>query len=53
MLGKLAPERITGITRAIVREFFDQELLGRRSKLLAGKPVYPEVTVRLIPAPAR
>ncbi len=53
MLGKLAPERITGITRAIVREFFDQELLGRRSKLLAGKPVYPEVTVRLIPPPAR
>jgi pimeloyl-ACP methyl ester carboxylesterase len=50
LLGKLAPERITAITRVIVREYFDQELLRHSSKLLAGKTVYPEVTVRKIPA---
>lgn len=44
--GKLAPERASEITRTIVREYFDQELLGKRSQLLAGKPVFPEVTVR-------
>jgi hypothetical protein len=50
ILGKLPPERIAGITRAIVREFFDQQLLGRKSKLLAGETVYPEVTVHNFPA---
>jgi dienelactone hydrolase len=53
ILGKLPPERSLEITRAVVREFFDQQLRGRKSKLLAGKPVYPEVTVRVVPPPAR
>src|SRR3954454_6972772 len=48
-LGKLPPERAVGITRPVVREYFDQQLLGRKSELLAGKPVYPEVTVRIVP----
>ena len=46
MLGTLPPERIHTITSAIVREFFDQELLGRRSKLLSGETSFPEVTVK-------
>jgi alpha-beta hydrolase superfamily lysophospholipase len=45
-LGTMAPARASAITRAIVREYFWQELLGRRSPLLAGEPVFPEVTVR-------
>jgi len=45
-LGTLPPARVVEITRTIVREYFDQELLGRRSDLLAGKPVFPEVTVQ-------
>ncbi len=53
LLGKLDPKRAVAITRAVVREYFDQQLLGRKSKLLAGKPTYPEVTVRVVPPPAR
>ena len=45
-LGTLPPQRAIEITRAIVRQYFDQELLGRRSALLTGKAVFPEVTVR-------
>jgi len=37
----------------VVREFFDQELLGRRSTLLSGAPRFPEVTVRRFAPPAR
>ena len=37
ILGKLAPERIVEITRAIVRGFFDQELLGRKLEAAGGK----------------
>lgn len=48
-LGTLPPARAVEITRAIVRQYFDQELLGRRSALLAGKPVFPEVTVKVVP----
>ncbi|HEY9421021.1 MAG TPA: hypothetical protein VIW92_06385, partial [Thermoanaerobaculia bacterium] len=48
-LGKLAPARATEITRAIVRQYFDQELLGRPSPLLTGKAALPEVTVRRLP----
>ena len=43
--GALGGARATSITRAIVREYFDQELLGRRSPLLAGKTTFPEVTI--------
>jgi hypothetical protein len=53
VLGSIAPARIAAITRAIVRQFFDQELLGRRSTLLTGEPVFPEMTVRTFPPPAR
>jgi hypothetical protein len=43
---------VTELTRAIVREFFDQELLSRPSPLLAGKTPHAEVAVtRLTPAP--
>ena len=53
VLGPIAPARAGEITSAIVREYFDQELLGRRSKLLAGAPLFPEVEVRMFPAAAR
>jgi predicted dienelactone hydrolase len=53
VLGTMAPTRATEITSAIVRECFDQELLGRRSRLLAGAPLFPEVAVRTFPAAAR
>jgi predicted dienelactone hydrolase len=53
VLGTIAPARAGEITSAIVREYFDQELLGRRSPLLAGAPLFPEVAVRTFPAAAR
>ena len=43
--GAIAPERAAEITRTIVREYFDQELLGKVSPLLSGKTQMPEVTV--------
>ena len=52
-LGSIAPARVDDITRAIVREFFDQELLGRRSPLLSGRPHFPEVSVQTVAPPAR
>ena len=50
-LGPIAPERVDAITRVIVREYFDQELLGRRSAMLAGTPRFPEVSVQTIAPP--
>ena len=44
-MGSLPAERITTIARTIVREYFDQELRGRKSSLLAGSPTFPEVKV--------
>ncbi len=44
-LGKMAPGRAAEITRAIVRQYFDQELLKKRSPLLSGTSGFPEVTV--------
>jgi pimeloyl-ACP methyl ester carboxylesterase len=44
-LGKMAPARAAEITRTIVRQYFDQELLQKRSPLLDGKSVFPEVTI--------
>jgi predicted dienelactone hydrolase len=44
--GKIAPQRAAAITRAIVREYFDQTLLGKKSPLLEGKSGFQEVTVR-------
>jgi predicted dienelactone hydrolase len=52
VLGSIAPMRIAQITRAIVRQFFDQELLGRRSTLLTDTPPFREVTVKTFPPPA-
>jgi hypothetical protein len=49
ILGTMPPARATEITAAIVREYFGQELSGRRSPLLSGTPVFPEVTVRRFP----
>lgn len=51
VLGSIKPDRVSEITRVIVREYFDQELLGRRSTLLAGTPRFPEVSVRTIAPP--
>ena len=47
ILGGLAPERITAITRTIVREYFDETLGGKRSPLLNRTATLPEVTVHL------
>ncbi len=46
ILGKLDAARAIAVTREIVREYFDQELQGRSSPLLAGKSASPELTVR-------
>ena len=43
--GAMSPERAADITRMIVREYFDQELLGKASPLLSGETRLPEVTV--------
>ncbi len=45
ILGKLDPLRAASVTREIVREYFDQELRGRPSPLLAGRSAFSEVTV--------
>ncbi len=45
ILGGIAPDRITAITRTIVREYFDQTIGGHRSALLDGTAPLPEVTV--------
>lgn len=49
VLGEIAPERVTEITRTVVRQYFDQELLGRRAPLLAGTRTLPEVAVKRLP----
>ena len=46
ILGKLDAARAIAVTRIIVREFFDQELLGRTSPLLNGTSTMPELTVQ-------
>jgi hypothetical protein len=48
-LGTIPPARAAELTALIVRQYFDQELLGRRSTLLAGASVPPELTVRTVP----
>ena len=56
VLGTIDPVRANTITAVIVRQYFDQELLGRRSTLLAGTSPFPEVTVvnvKSLPASAR
>ena len=53
VLQALPPARAAAITAAIVRQYFDQELLGRRSPLLAGTSVFPEVTLTPVQPPGR
>jgi predicted dienelactone hydrolase len=50
VLGSIAPVRAAEITRAIVRGYFDQELLGRRSALATGLPpsTFPDVTIKTV-----
>ena len=43
--GKIDPQRASEITRAVVREFFGQELLKQPSALLSGKAPLDGVTV--------
>ena len=44
--GPIDPAHATDVTRTLVREFFEQELLGRRSAVLAGDRTLAGVTVR-------
>jgi dienelactone hydrolase len=44
-LGDIDPARASTVVRTIVREYFDQELRGRRSPLLAGAATLPEARV--------
>jgi predicted dienelactone hydrolase len=53
VLKALPPARAVEITAAIVRQYFDQELAGKRSPLLAGTQSYPEVAARIIAPGAR
>ena len=48
LLGDIAPARAAEITAAIVRQYFDQELRGQRSSLMAGTSVLPEVSVSVV-----
>ena len=43
--GSIDPVRATELTRLIVRQYFDQELLTKRSAVLSGRTPYPELTV--------
>jgi predicted dienelactone hydrolase len=43
--GAMGAKRAAEVTRAVVREFFAQEILGRKSPLLAGETKWPDVTV--------
>jgi predicted dienelactone hydrolase len=51
--GSIRPERATAITRTIVREFFGEQLGGRRTALSAGIARFPEVAMQAPPRTAR
>ena len=53
VLGTLDARRVNEITGTIVRLYFDQELLGRRSTLLTGLRGLAEVTARMVPSTPR
>lgn len=53
VLGPIDPVRATAITRAIVRQYFDQELLTRREALPAAMKDFPDVTFTAMPAAER
>jgi len=44
--GAIDPVRAVSVTRTLVREFFDQELAGRRSPVLGGERPLAGVTIR-------
>lgn len=43
--GDIVPARAAEITRTVVREYFEQEILSVKSPLLSGQTKWPEVTV--------
>jgi hypothetical protein len=45
LTGPLAGERAVEAVRVLVREFFDQELRGRRSSLLSSQRELPGVRI--------
>ena len=49
--GPMTPLRAGELTRLIVREYFDQELRGRRSPLLRGTIKIPELSARRVRLP--
>ncbi len=49
--GTLAHARVPEITSAIVREYFDQTMMGRPSPILGGTVRFPEVSVRAVFGP--
>jgi hypothetical protein len=51
--GPMAPVRAAEVTRRIVREYFEQELTGKPSRLLDGTMKLPDIRVgRLRPPPS-
>ena len=48
-LGAIAPDRAASLTRQVVREYFDQELRGKRSALLNGTRTEAGVRVARTP----
>jgi predicted dienelactone hydrolase len=51
IFGKLPAERAIAVTRQIVREYFDEQLRGRRSALLAGRDALEGVRVHKVEVP--
>ena len=49
--GAIAPARAAEVTRAIVREYFAQEILGQKSGLLSGEQQWDGVTVAPVRKP--
>ena len=47
-VGAIEPQHATLVTRRLVREFFDQTLRGRRSRLLAREDTLPGVEARTL-----
>jgi dienelactone hydrolase len=49
--GPMSPVRAAEVTRRIVREYFEQELVGKPSRLLDGTTKLPDVHVRRLRPP--
>jgi pimeloyl-ACP methyl ester carboxylesterase len=48
VLGAIAPARAAAITRAVVRHYFDRELLGKPAALATALVEFPEVTTKTV-----